>query len=307
MKKGTNRRASAGAQRARFARPVKLVDLFAGAGGFSQGALDAGADVVGAIELNKAAAATYDLNIRRTRGRRVELMAEDILTLTPEGVARKWGLAPGACDIIVGGPPCQGFSAHRLNDSGVGDPRNELFARYFEFVAFLRPRIFLVENVPGLLWPRHAEYVAAFYSAATEAGYAVRPPVVLNARDYGVPQNRKRVFILGVDKSRPINLEWPPQSTHFDPALAKAPRRGMKPWVPARVAFRKMDRRDPNRAHMQHSAALTELFEATPRNGGSRKDSGRVLECHSEHNGHSDVYGRIDAANRGRRDASTFE
>ncbi|QWA49778.1 DNA cytosine methyltransferase [Pseudomonas amygdali pv. lachrymans] len=138
---------------------ILTVDLFSGAGGFSLGAIQAGLSVVGALEIDKNASRSYQANIATKTKTSNSLLNEDILRLAPEDAMSHWNLKPGQCDIIVGGPPCQGFSRHRINNAGVGDPRNKLLGRYFEYVAALRPRVFLVENVPGLLWPRHKEYL----------------------------------------------------------------------------------------------------------------------------------------------------
>lgn len=272
----------------------KCIDLFAGAGGFSLGAIQAGVNVIGALEINKKAADTYALNISKFAGKTVPIINADILPLEPEDALAKWGVAAGECDIIIGGPPCQGFSSHRINNQGVGDPRNELLSRYFDYVKKIRPRVFLVENVPGLLWPRHADYLENFYSMGENADYELYPPVVLNACDYGVPQNRKRVFILGIDKKRPFSITWPPCPTHVAPNTPDHIRNGRPFWLNASEVFGKAPLEDPNDKHMNHTEVLIELFKKTPINGGSRSDSGRVLKCHSGHGGHNDVYGRIN-------------
>jgi DNA (cytosine-5)-methyltransferase 1 len=193
----------------------------------------------------------------------------------------------------MGGPPCQGFSAHRINDAGVGDPRNGLLLRYFDFVRVLRPLFFIVENVPGLLWPRHKRFLEAFYQLAEAAEYEVIDPVVLDAKDFGVPQSRRRVFILGMDKRRQGEMPfWPPEATHVREG---SPDDQRPHWLGSSIAFeRPAPLEDANDIHMQHGSALIETFKATPPNGGSRKDSGRILNCHRNHNGHKDVYGRID-------------
>lgn len=273
---------------------IRGLDLFAGAGGFSLGAIRAGIDIAGALELNENAAWTYMTNIRRPDGSCPTLIQDDILLIDPSEAMRRWKLTPGAIDVIIGGPPCQGFSSHRINNAGVDDPRNLLLGRYFEYVEAIRPRLFLVENVPGLLWDRHRPYLDAFYLAAANAGYDLTAPVVINARDYGVPQNRRRVFLLGIDHSRPLDISWPPPPTHVSPDTP-APERGGRPdWHTARDAFASAAPGDPNDIHMQHSREMVELFSRTPPNGGSRRDSGRILPCHKGHNGHSDVYGRIN-------------
>ncbi|WP_459682380.1 DNA cytosine methyltransferase [Pseudomonas fluorescens] len=277
----------------------KCIDLFAGAGGFSLGAIKAGVNVIGALEINKKAAETYALNISKSAGKLVPIINADILPLEPDHALASWGVAAGECDIIIGGPPCQGFSSHRLNNQGVGDPRNELLSRYFDYVKKIRPRVFLVENVPGLLWARHAEYLENFYSMGKKAKYDLFPPVVLNACDFGVPQNRKRVFILGIDKERPFDITWPPAPTHVAPGTPDNVREGRPYWLNASEVFGKALLDDPNDRHMNHSEALIELFKNTPINGGSRSDSGRVLKCHEGHGGHNDVYGRINPSKPG--------
>lgn len=280
-------------------RAVVGVDLFAGAGGFSLGAILAGVDIAGALENHKHAAATYAGNVRRENGSKPALIEDDILAISPSEALGRWSLDAGSIDIVLGGPPCQGFSSHRINDAGVDDPRNKLLGRYFEYVEAFRPRIFLVENVPGLLWDRHRTYLEAFYSRGKAAEYDVRPPEVINARDFGVPQNRRRVFILGVDKRRPLEVAWPPRSTHVSPATTEPERDGRPSWRTAAEVFHPAGPKDANDLHMKHSAALVALFDKTPANGGSRSQSGRVLKCHEGYDGHSDVYGRIDPTRPG--------
>lgn len=144
-------------------KKLVCVDLFAGAGGFSLAAANVGLSIVAAVEKNGNACATYRRNILRTMGNETELYAGDILELSPESLSRAHFTENIGCDMVLGDPPCQGFSVHRIKDAGVGDPRNALILRYFEYVATLRPKVFLMENVPGILWPRHKDFLDAFY------------------------------------------------------------------------------------------------------------------------------------------------
>lgn len=278
---------------------ITAIDLFSGAGGFSFGAISSGINIVGALEFNPLAATTYKNNISSLDGRDVPLIEKSIMDVEPPEAMQYWGITPATCDIVIGGPPCQGFSTHRIADSGIDDPRNELLCRYFEYVSAIRPRVFLVENVPGLLWPRHATYLKRFYSMAEAANYEMKQPVILNARDYGVPQNRKRVFLLGIDSRRPIQIVWPPAPTHVDPALPDEQKKGRQAWRTASEVFSPAPDGDQNDIHMNHSRELITQFETTPRNGGSRHQSNRVLACHVNHSGHRDVYGRIDPTKPG--------
>lgn len=273
-------------------RTLNCIDLFAGAGGFSLAAKNVGLRVVAAVELNPKACETYSTNL--VEGDVPHLYGEDIRNLEPSVLSANHFSDGSECDLLLGGPPCQGFSVHRINNSGVGDPRNELILRYFQFVRHLRPKVFLMENVPGLLWPRHKSFLDAFYNQGKKTGYTLLAPVVLDARDYGVPQRRKRVFVLGIRKENVLPIDWPPRPTHGD-EKAREQNPTLRPWLAAAEVFRTpISAGDENDLHMNHSPELVDVFRRTPPNGGSRRDSGRILSCHAEHNGHTDVYGRID-------------
>lgn len=297
--------------------------MFAGAGGFSLAAFKAGIDVQAAIELDKMASETYYSNLVGTFGTQTQVFSQDINDVDIDSLMRYQGINQGELDILLGGPPCQGFSSHRINDAGKDDPRNALLIRYFDFVKKLRPKIFLVENVPGLLWPRHAEYLNRFISLTREHDYHVigDKPFILNARDYGVPQNRKRAFILAARKDICTSgFEWPPRATHS--------KSGPKVWATSSTVFEHPPQSvliefkerliekfnftseesenciselrwgspiassDPCHVHMVHSPEMTTLFENTPLLG-DRTESGRMLDCHKNYSGHLDVYGRI--------------
>jgi DNA (cytosine-5)-methyltransferase 1 len=279
---------------------LTCVDLFAGAGGFSLAALRVGIRVVAAVENNPHACETYRTNLVDAE-KGPKLYDQDIRDLSPDTLHSAHFSSDQTCDLVLGGPPCQGFSIHRIKDAGINDPRNELILRYFEFVTALKPRLFLMENVPGIIWPRHRDYLEAFYRIGAETGYKIEPPTILDARDYGVPQRRKRVFILGVQKDVVFDLScWPPPLTHGD-EKARERKPWLEPWVTAsaEVFDKPFPEKDENGVHMNHSERMAEVFRSTPINGGSRRDSNRVLPCHDGHDGHSDVYGRIDPAQPG--------
>jgi DNA (cytosine-5)-methyltransferase 1 len=272
---------------------LNCVDLFAGAGGFSLAARLAGFDLRLAIENNHYAVQTYRENMCGET-RNLLILEGDIAQMDADKVYKNTFQTEESCDLLLGGPPCQGFSTHRINDSGVADTRNDLIHTYFDFVRRFAPAAFLMENVPGMLWPRHSETLSRFYREGHAAGYQVFQPLVVDARDYGVPQRRKRVFILGLRQGiSSVGFNWPPSPTHgSEQARQHSPQ--LEPWVDCSSAFAPAPLDDPNDVHMQHGSALTEAFKNTPHNGGSRKASGRLLKCHENHDGHKDVYGRID-------------
>ncbi|WP_392340727.1 DNA cytosine methyltransferase [Moritella marina] len=310
---------------------LKAIDLFAGAGGFTLSAINAGVDVLAAIEFDKAAANTYKENFINVGKRKIDLRAGeegDINNVEPSELRESLNLKKDELDLILGGPPCQGFSSHRINNAGVNDPRNALLLRYFEFVNEFSPKAFLVENVAGLLWNRHKDFLEAFISLAEGAGYVIKFCNIVNAKDYGVPQNRKRVFIYGLRKDLDSeSIEFPPKPTHFSPNTKDTPN-----WETASSVFEKLPvelyerywdeyfedktklsreqafellgslkfgkpfkKDDECNFHMTPSEMMVERFVDTPLNG-SREDAGEKhrLKCHSgKHKGHKDVYGRI--------------
>ncbi|MPQ76832.1 DNA cytosine methyltransferase [Hydrogenovibrio sp. JE_KL2] len=312
---------------------MSAIDLFAGAGGFSLAAYEAGLDVLAAIELDPAAANTYKENLIERLGVDTNFIEGDILKINPVELRESLNLERGELQLILGGPPCQGFSTHRINNAGVDDPRNQLLLRYFDFVEEFQPQAFLVENVTGLLWSRHADYLERFKRLAEDNDYTIHFCGVVNAKDYGVPQNRKRVFILGVRND--LNLQsivFPPAKTHFSPNSVEVKVKGLPSWKTASSVFepcpadtldqfvndyflRKtnlseeearellnnlefgapVDPRDPCNFHMIPTRKSVEKYQATPLNG-SREDAGEEfrLPCHSnDYAGHKDVYGRI--------------
>ena len=279
---------------------IIAIDIFCGAGGFTLAAKEHGIKVIAAIDNNKHANQTYRNNFITRKRCKPKLYTNDVFEISPQTLLSDLKIKSCDLDILMGGPPCQGFSTHRVKDAGVNDPRNLLLKRYFDFVNTLKPKTFIVENVSGLLWKRHKRHVDMFYRSARNSGYKVFPPVVLNARDFGVPQNRKRVFILGIRDDLNLTIDWPPKPTHFDPESKEVKEQGYLPWVCASAVFQNPSQRDdPNSIHMNHSREMIEVFKSTPKNGGSRAQSKRQLPCHQNHDGHRDVYGRIDPSKPG--------
>jgi len=157
----------------RYNKKLSAVDLFAGAGGFSLAAIKAGINIKFAIENDAHSVATYRNNIGQIAGnKRVKVYAQDILSYDPQ-VLLESHYVDQQCDLVLGGPPCQGVSTHRISNAGVDDPRNELIMAYFKFVRVLKPTMFLMENVPGILWPRHQGYLKRFYKEGRASGFNV--------------------------------------------------------------------------------------------------------------------------------------
>lgn len=173
---------------------MKLISLFSGAGGLDLGFIKAGYEILIANEFDKSIWETYEKN------HNAKLLRSDISDLRDEDF-------PDA-DGIIGGPPCQSWSeAGSLR--GINDPRGKLFYEYIRILKAKKPKFFLAENVKGMMAQRHNSAVEEIVSAFEEAGYDVHI-VLMNAADYGLPQDRKRVFYIGFRKDLNINFK-PPQ------------------------------------------------------------------------------------------------
>ncbi|MDR1892818.1 MAG: DNA cytosine methyltransferase [Oscillospiraceae bacterium] len=169
----------------------KFIDLFAGAGGLSEGLSESGFHGLFASEIVGEYAQTYKKNHSGT-----EVMTADIRSLDAEEIRRKLGVEREELDLIAGGPPCQGFSINAPVRS-ILDERNHLFKEYLRFVDAFAPRAVLIENVPGLVSFEDGATLHAILDALAELGYGADVRI-LGAAYYGVPQMRWRTVILGL-------------------------------------------------------------------------------------------------------------
>lgn len=177
---------------------MKVISLFSGAGGLDLGFEKAGFEIVAANEYDKTIWETYEKN------HDTELIKGDIRKIKSEEF-------PDDVDGIIGGPPCQSWSeAGALK--GIEDARGKLFYDYIRILKDKQPKFFLAENVSGMLSNRHSEAVKNILKMFDEAGYDVTLNLV-NASDYGVPQDRKRVFYIGFKKELKIDFKFPEPTT----------------------------------------------------------------------------------------------
>lgn len=167
------------------------IELFAGAGGLALGIEKAGFDTIGLIEFNKAAADTLRAN--RTNW---NVINEDIANISCLDLEEIFAIKKGELDLLSGGAPCQAFS-YAGKRMGLEDARGTLFYHYALFLEKLQPKMFLFENVRGLLTHDHGKTYATMLSIFEKAGYTIEKEV-LNAWDYGVPQKRERLITIGL-------------------------------------------------------------------------------------------------------------
>lgn len=178
-------------------RPIG-VDLFAGAGGLSLGFEQAGFDVVASVDVDPVHCATHAFNFPNC----VSICAS-IVDLTGNSIRNSAKIGDKDIDVVFGGPPCQGFSM--IGKRILDDPRNGLVFHFVRLVRELNPKYFVFENVKGLTLGNHKKFLDELIATFGDFGYDVRLPFkVLNALDYGVPQDRRRLFLIGARKGEQL-------------------------------------------------------------------------------------------------------
>ena len=178
-------------------RPIGI-DLFAGAGGLSLGFEQAGFDVAAAVEIDPVHCAVHKYNFPRTA-----VIPRPIEALSGDDIARAAGIGGKPVDCVFGGAPCQGFSL--IGHRALEDPRNRLVREFVRVVAELDARTFVFENVKGLTVGRQRAFLDELVEEFSAAGYDVRVPWrVLNAGNFGVPQHRERLILLGARKGETL-------------------------------------------------------------------------------------------------------
>lgn len=284
--------------------PLRIIDLFAGAGGLTLGftrLASRPAVSVWANDFNRHAAETYNANFgpHCTYGDIVSIL-DDPTMVIPEA------------DIVIGGPPCQGFSL--LNKNRDGDPRKQLWRPYMEIVRRSGAEVFVMENVPQLLGTvEHGEII----EAARQMGFKTTA-AILCAADYGVPQTRNRAFIVGCAFADPCDY-FPPRRTHYNPQ--KKPGRVLledlseyvsdpKPWATVRdaifdlkppVGIEIRDVEPPYDLHFGRTPTEVSLqrYRAIPKEGMNRFDLQRIApeltpDCWiRKTKGGTDLFGRL--------------
>lgn len=187
-------------------RPIGI-DLFAGAGGLSLGFEQAGFEVAAAVEIDPIHCATHEYNFPNCK-----TICASVTDVNGSEIRRLAGIGDKEIDVVFGGAPCQGFSM--IGKRALDDPRNQLVFHYVRIVEELQPKYCVFENVKGLTLGKHADFLNELIAALGDAGYDVLLPYqVLNAADFGVPQDRKRLFLVGT--RRGLNIpHYPSPLTH---------------------------------------------------------------------------------------------
>jgi DNA (cytosine-5)-methyltransferase 1 len=184
--------------------PLTFIDLFSGCGGFSLGLEWAGLLCRAAVDMDAAAIETFKAN----HSQQTHALVRDLTTFCPGDLDNLLG-GSERIDVVVGGPPCQGFSRARQVDGSnhgerlVEDPRRELYREFLRFVKYYQPKVFMMENVPDIKLAAGGEFFTRLQVESRELGYRVIPYEV-EAWRFGVPQKRIRQIIIGTRRELPL-------------------------------------------------------------------------------------------------------
>jgi len=250
------------------------IDLFSGCGGLSEGLRQAGFKVIAGVEVDKNAAETYRMNHSDT-----VLFEGDIRKIDTKTILKILNGKP--LHLLAGCPPCQGFSSLRkLNrKSAVQDERNSLITEYLRFVKKLKPLTVMMENVPGL---KDYFLFKDVFKELQKLGYNPKVDIV-NIKDYGVPQRRRRLVMVGSLLGEMDIAAGTGEKTTVRQAIGDL--------EPVEVTS------DPvHKITAKHTPRIKQMIAMIPKNGGSRKDLPEefTLNCHKRKNvGFNDIYGRL--------------
>lgn len=272
-------------------RILGVIDLFSGCGGSALGFQQSGFPIKVAVDIDKHASASFKANFPDC-----EVFSTDISYLSGKELLDAGGFDSGDDVVLIACPPCQGFSSARRNSERLTDPRNKLIYEFLRIVEEVKPLAFVLENVPGLARGIGKPLFVQILQRLNELGYQTTYDVV-NTADYGVPQRRKRLVLMGTNNPN-IRLSFPAK-TNMDPAKADE----LPGWNTVREAIKDLpplaagekDKKDP----MHVSASLADInitrLKHTPHDGGDRMSwpDELILDCHRNTQGHKDVYGRM--------------
>ena len=268
-------------------KTYKCIDSFSGAGGLCLGLTRAGFEVVYSFDIAPLAIATINANPKYFKGHKAEV--RDIYDIDAHKLLASLGIKVGELDLLAGGPPCQGFSVQRRGADT--DERNQLVKEYVDKVIAIRPKTFILENVPGIEGKRGHEILHKSLHEIENAGYFIHEKV-LDAQDYSVPQRRKRIVIVGERKDHPTAMfEYPiPQGKKVTvrDAIGNLPEPPLDGTEHPELPLHRRDRLSPRN--------IERLKHLKPGQGRDFLPPELLCDCHkisSKVIGHRNVYGRM--------------
>lgn len=272
-------------------RNLGVIDLFSGCGGSALGFNQAGFPIKVAVDIDKNASESFKVNFPDCA-----VLPTDITYISGKELLKAGGFKNGKEVILIACPPCQGFSNARRNSQRLNDPRNKLIYEFLRIVEEIKPMSFVLENVPGLATGIGKPLFLQILQRLHELGYQTVYDVV-NTADYGVPQRRRRLVLMGTNNKN-IRLSFPPR-TNVDPSVSEE----LPAWNTVREAIKDLPPISAGERHpediLHASASLAEInlkrIKVTPHDGGDRTSwpEELILDCHKTTKGHKDVYGRM--------------
>lgn len=257
-----------------------VIDLFSGPGGFSEGFRQEGYNILLGVDYDENSAKTYTTNHPQT-----EFICADLSDINPQQILQTAGIESGTVTILLGGPPCQGFSI--AGNRNQDDTRNRLFKEFARYIDVIQPSFFLMENVPGLLsmdTPEGNPVIEVIQETFSELGYTSEYKI-LTASEYGVPQNRKRVFILGTRKSVPITFPTPTHTTH-----KQAESKNLNPYITVDDALSDLPSLKPGEQAKNYTHAPENRFQEKMR---EQMDETDTLQNHNAVNHRNHIVERF--------------
>lgn len=189
-------------------KKIKVIDLFCGCGGLSEGFFLAGYNIVGGVDFNEAAIKTFNKNFKDAKG-----ICCDLSTMDEDQIVSEFSDIKDI-DVIIGGPPCQGFSSANRHKTEGEDPRNKLFFEFVKFVDMAQPKVVLIENVRGIITSNNGYAKDRIYEIFESRGYTVSHRI-LNAADYGIPQSRQRNFFVMIKGDTKFDFDKLKKAEHI--------------------------------------------------------------------------------------------
>ncbi len=274
--------------------------MFCGSGGISKGFQSAGYEIAGGIDFDVDSVETFRRNFPKAKS-----LCADLMQFSDLEIKKEFGRLK--IEVVVGGPPCQGFSNANRWQTEKNDPRNKLFFEYLRFVKVLKPKVVVIENVRGMLSKNNGYAQKRIIELITELGYVVNSSV-LNASDFGVPQNRYRAFFVAIrsdvscipfdfkdlKRSRPVDVKDAIGELY---KFEKNLKEDLKLETPPSSEYRKYLRSKSGKIlnhQVIYPAELTQERISHVKQGGNWQEIPKKLFPNNRSNRHSSAFKRLD-------------
>lgn len=279
-----------------------VIDLFCGCGGLSEGFRLAGYNIIGGIDFNAPAIKTYNRNFPEAKG-----LCRDLMEMNVEEILEEFGDISNV-DVIIGGPPCQGFSAANRYKIEGEDPRNKLFFEFVKFVDLAKPKVVVIENVRGIITSNNGYAKDRIYEIFESRGYTVNHRI-LSASEYGIPQRRYRNFFVMIKGGEKFDFDKLVKSDYeitvedaigelynFENNSTNEPfELMMAPTSEYRKYLRSKDNMVPNHEVRYPADKVQHRISFVPQ-GGNWQDVPEELWPTNRKNRHSSAYKRLDVS-----------